>query len=180
MKKNLIRIAAMLVCLILSVSMTVCAAAEGEENGKRVYFAAPLFNQAEKEMNLKLTELLEEFGYEVFLPQRDGYLAVEFEGMTEEEMSRKIFDKDREEILKADILFILLDGRVPDEGACVELGIAYAAGIRCYGVKTDVRWIEEGIEINPMITGCFTRLFKEDDGEKLFESIREYLAENEL
>ena len=37
---------------------------------------------------------------------------------------------------------MVLDGRIPDEGACVELGIAYANGKRCYGVKTDARSVE--------------------------------------
>lgn len=83
---------------------------------------------AEQEFNLKLVHLLERYGYEVFLPQRDGYLATELENMTEEEKLKKIFDKDESEVLKADIIFTLLDGRAPDEGACVELGIAYAAG----------------------------------------------------
>ncbi|MBQ2221119.1 MAG: hypothetical protein II419_05635, partial [Acidaminococcaceae bacterium] len=39
-------------------------------HGNKVYFAGPMFNQAEKEYNLKITKLLEEFGYQVFLPQR--------------------------------------------------------------------------------------------------------------
>ena len=43
-----------------------------KRHGNKVYFAGPMFNQAEKEYNLKITKLLEEFGYQVFLPQRDG------------------------------------------------------------------------------------------------------------
>lgn len=37
-----------------------------------IYFAAPLFCQAEKAFNLQLTRKLEERGFTVFLPQRDG------------------------------------------------------------------------------------------------------------
>ena len=107
--------------------------------GKKVYFAAPLFSQSEKDYNLLLTKVLEDHGYEVFLPQRDGYLAAELAGKTEDELTQLIFEKDFSEVMKADIIFMLLDGRVPDEGACVELGIAYANGKRCYGVKTDAR-----------------------------------------
>lgn len=73
-----------------------------------------------------------------------------------------------------------LDGRVPDEGACVELGIAYASGERCYGFKTDTRSVELGLDLNPMISGCMTRIFKNYDGEKLLEEIKQYLSENEL
>jgi nucleoside 2-deoxyribosyltransferase len=149
-------------------------------SGKKIYFAAPLFSQSEKDYNLQLTHLLEDHGYEVFLPQRDGYLAAELEGKSEEELTELIFQKDLSEVLKADIIFMVLDGRVPDEGACVELGIAYANGKRCYGVKTDARSVEIKMDLNPMITGCFLKLFKNFDGDALVEELEQYLAENEL
>jgi nucleoside 2-deoxyribosyltransferase len=91
-----------------------------------------------------------------------------------------IFQKDKDEVLKADILFMVLDGRIPDEGACVELGIAYASGKRCYGIKCDARSIELDMDINPMITGCFTKLFYNLDNEELLKSLEEYLKENQL
>ena len=141
--------------------------------GKRVYFA-------ERAYNLKIVEILEAHGYEVFLPQRDGFLAPELEGKTEAEKIEMIFNKDRDEVLKSDILFMMLDGRVPDEGACVELGIAYANGKRCYGFKGDARSVELDMNLNPMITGCFTKLFYNLDEEALIKSLEEYLNENEL
>ena len=91
-----------------------------------------------------------------------------------------IFQKDRDEVLKADILFMVLDGRVPDEGACVELGIAYANGKRCYGIKGDARSVELDMDLNPMITGCFTKLFYNLDNEKLIKSLEAYLKDNDL
>ena len=148
--------------------------------GKRVYFAAPLFNEAERAYNLKIVEILEAHGYEVFLPQRDGFLAPELEGKTEAEKIEMIFNKDRDEVLKSDILFMMLDGRVPDDGACVELGIAYASGKRCYGFKSDARTIEQDMNLNPMIAGCFTKLFYNLDEGELIRSLEEYLEENEL
>ena len=155
--------------------------AEPEDSaGKRVYFAAPLFNYSEKTFNEKLTKVLEDYGYEVFLPQRDGIEAALLEGKSEEEMSRMIFDLDYSEVMKADIVFIVLDGRAPDEGACVELGIGYANGKRCYGVKTDTRSVESNIDINPMITGCLTKLFMDYDGDSLIRALEQYLSENEL
>ena len=45
--------------------------------GKKVYFAGLLFSKAEKDFNLTLAQILEEYGYEVFLPQRDGIEAFE-------------------------------------------------------------------------------------------------------
>ncbi len=145
-----------------------------------MYFAAPLFSQSEKDYNLTLTKILEDHGYEVFLPQRDGYLAAELAGKTEEELTQMIFEKDLSEVLKADIIFVMLDGRVPDEGACVELGIAYANGKRCYGFKTDARSVEINMDLNPMITGCFIKLFRNNSGDALIEELERYLSENDL
>lgn len=156
------------------------SAEAGSAAGKRVYFAAPLFSQGEKDYNLRLTKVLEDHGYEVFLPQRDGFLAAELEGKTEEEATQMIFEKDCSEVLKADIVFMLLDGRIPDEGACVELGLAYANGKRCYGFKTDARSVEINMDMNPMITGCLTKLFRNNDGEALIQELEQYLSEHEL
>ena len=149
-------------------------------SGNRIYYAAPLFNEAEREYNLKIVNILESYGYEVFLPQRDGFLAPDLEGKTEEEKIKIIFQKDKEEVLKSDIVFMLLDGRIPDEGACIELGIAYANGKRCYGFKSDARSIEADMDINPMIAGCFTKIFYNLDGEDLIRSLEDYLEHNRL
>ena len=81
---------------------------------------------------------------------------------------------------EADIIFMVLDGRVPDEGACVELGMAYAAGKRCYGLKSDARSVELDMDLNPMITGCFRRLFCHLDGDKLIQSLEEFLKNDQL
>ena len=149
-------------------------------HGKKVYFAGPMFNQAEKEFNLKITKVLEDCGYQVFLPQRDGIEAAKLEGKTEEELVKMIFARDAGEVRKADIVFMNRDGRVPDEGASVELGIAYGIGKRCYGFKTDTRAVEFGLEMNPMISGCMIEIFKNYDGDKLVEEIKQYLAKNKL
>ncbi len=37
-----------------------------------IYFAGPLFSQAERHFNQQLTQKLEQAGFQVFLPQRDG------------------------------------------------------------------------------------------------------------
>ena len=149
-------------------------------HGNKVYFAGPMFNQAEKEYNLKITKLLEEFGYQVFLPQRDGIEAAKLEGKTEEELIKMIFDLDDGQVSKADISFMNIDGRVPDEGACVELGIAYGIGKRCYGFKTDSHSVEMGLDMNPMISGCMIKIFKNFDGDKMIEELKQYLSKHKL
>ena len=148
--------------------------------GKKVYFASPMFNHAEKEFNLRITKVLEDYGYQVFLPQRNGIEAAKLEGKTEEELIKMIFSLDATEVKKADIVFMNIDGRVPDEGACVELGMAYGIGKRCYGFKTDTHSVELGLDMNPMISGCMIKIFKNYDGDRLIEEIRQYLSENAL
>jgi nucleoside 2-deoxyribosyltransferase len=124
-----------------------------------IYFAAPLFSQAEREFNRHLTKELEDRGYSVFLPQRDGVemLKPPFNQMNDDKLRVAIFQKDRDNILKADIFLFVLDGRVPDEGACVELGIAYSQKYLLskekllVGLLTDDRAAFQWTKLNSMI-----------------------------
>ena len=195
-KAVFLRIISLVMVVITIVGLSACSASSVKKSdsseepakeisteskeGKRIYFASALFNEAEREYNLKIVSILESYGYEVFLPQRDGFLAPDLEGMTEEAKVKKIFEKDRDEVLKADIFFMVLDGRVPDEGACVELGIAYANDKRCYGIKSDARSLELDMDLNPMITGCFIKIFYNLDGAELEKALEVYLKENQL
>ena len=94
-----------------------------------------------------MTEELEERGFKVFLPQRDGVEPGKppYNEMICDELCQSIFVTDRDKVLKADIFLFVLDGRVPDEGACVELSIAYGQkhllqrDKLLIGLQTDIR-----------------------------------------
>lgn len=128
-----------------------------------IYFAAPLFCEAEKAFNSQLTEKLEEKGFDVFLPQRDGVESSQppYNEMPTDETRQLIFKLDRDKILAADIFLFILDGRVPDEGACVELGIAYGQKYLLnkdkliVGIQTDMRAAFPEAKLNAMIQGSF-------------------------
>ena len=45
-----------------------------------------------------------------------------------------------------DAILFIFDGRVPDEGACFELGYCYAKGKKCIGYKTDARSFIDGYD----------------------------------
>src|SRR3990172_2505298 len=115
---------------------------------KTVYIAGPLFSKSELDYNLQLNEFLEKLGFDAFLPQRDGYLLSELmdKGIKKDEALKMIFQKDVEEIKKSDIVVFVMDGRVPDEGACVEIGLAYAYNKECIGLKTDSRSLMDGMD----------------------------------
>ena len=145
-----------------------------------VYYAGPLFNQAERAFNLQLTGRLEARGFAVFLPQRDGVEVTgpPYSDMAEDDVSQAIFALDRDRILEADIVLVLLDGRVPDEGACVELGMAYAQrhllqqDKLIIGLQTDWRAAFPWAKLNAMIHGaldCVT-----DNENDLIAALEEY------
>ncbi len=125
----------------------------------KIYFAAPLFSQAEKEFNQVFCNELESIGFEVFLPQRDGVEknAPPYDKMDKEERRMIMFGMDRDKIMEADIFLFILDGRVPDEGACVEFGIAYTSkyinNIKkiIIGLHTDNRAAFIDGKLNPML-----------------------------
>lgn len=121
----------------------------------RIYLAAPMFSEGELEYNKKVTEFLRNLGFSVFLPQEEGYKLAELVEKTGDRRKahETIFNRDWEEVGKCDILVFILDGRVPDEGGCIELGGAYAFGKECVGLKTDPRSLIKG-EDNPMVLGC--------------------------
>ena len=124
-----------------------------------IYFAGPLFSQSERAFNQRLTERLEGIQFAVFLPQRDGLESKPHHNvMTEDERSLATFLLDRDKILEADIFLFVLDGRVPDEGACVELGIAYGQRHLQHrdkflvGLQTDLRAAFLTSKLNLMIS----------------------------
>lgn len=120
----------------------------------RIYLAGPLFSEAELKFNEDLTTELEGMGFDVFLPQRDGIEKDEekYASMGAEEIGKMIFEIDKDNVISSDIFLFVLDGRVPDEGAAVELGIAYAHKKKLIGLMTDDRHAFLKWKLNPMIS----------------------------
>lgn len=147
-----------------------------------IYFAAPLFSNAERLFNVSLTQRLEEQGFAVFLPQRDGVEKSKppYNSMGEEERRQAIFQLDKQQIFACDIFLFLLDGRVPDEGACVELGMGYCQrelqGCKklLVGLQTDSRAAFLGSKLNPMIYVPLDYIAS--DEETLLQALRQYDA----
>lgn len=94
-------------------------------------------------------------GFNTFLPQQDGHLLSELidNGIEERTAIQMIFQKDAEIIKSCDLVVFVMDGRVPDEGACVEIGLAYANNKECFGLKTDSCSLMGDID-KPLIIGA--------------------------
>ncbi len=48
------------------------------------------------------------------------------------------------------------------------------------GSKQTQDLVEINMDLNPMITGCFTKVFKNFDGDAVIKELEQYLSENEL
>ncbi|MDO5445647.1 MAG: nucleoside 2-deoxyribosyltransferase [Eubacteriales bacterium] len=120
----------------------------------KVYIAAPLFSEGERDFNEKIDAVIRKYGHETYLPQRDGGCIADLPEIIEGQPKRKfIFKLDCDHMDWCEVVLFLYDGRVPDEGACFELGYCYAKGKRCIGYKTDARSFIDGFD-NVMLYGA--------------------------
>lgn len=132
------------------------------QGAKRIYCAGPLFNGPEKNEMADIAEALEQSGFTTFLPQRDGLeLAIASQqlcdrGLPPERanaiLSRAIFALDVFMVIASDGLLLNMNGRVPDEGAMVEAGIAWSYRKPVVIYKNDARTTFNGTD-NPLVLG---------------------------
>jgi nucleoside 2-deoxyribosyltransferase len=87
-----------------------------------IYFAAPLFTNAERERNAYIAEKLREHNISVFLPQEQG--------LTFGTNSRRVFSEDVCAVKECDTLIATVCGASVDSGTAFEIGYAYALGKR--------------------------------------------------
>lgn len=142
----------------------------------RVYFAAPLFSEAELRYNERVCGMVEGAGHSAFLPQRDGFegrdeLYARDDVETVEDAMEAIFELDRSEVVDSDVVTAILDGQVPDEGVAIEMGIAHEHDIPVIGLKTDRRIFAEDEPLNAMVFGVLDRLV--ETPTELVEAISE-------
>lgn len=145
----------------------------------RLYLAAPLFSLQEREFNARLASAVEALGFEVFLPQRDGYEGPLDPGIiARPEVAKQIFELDSSQVLSCDVLLCILDGRVPDEGMALELGLAYGDRLHTgrdralIGLSTD--FLRGGGAINAMLVGALDEILP--DETTLLERLNEINA----
>ena len=149
----------------------------------RVYVAGPLFSQAERAFNRSLAGELESIGCSVFLPQQEAIdvSKPDFERLSPLQQSRAIFESNKSQIYGCDVFLFLLDGRVPDEGASVELGLVHAHrefSVReklIIGLHTDIRVSTESRRLNAMLTGALDEVFTTT--EAALQYLREHASE---
>lgn len=130
---------------------------------RKIYLAAPLFNEREREYNKYLRDILVS-QFNVFLPQEDGLLLEDLiaKGMEKDVAEKTIYDADISAMIESDIIVAVLDGANIDEGVAFELGFCRALQKICVGLQTDTRrQLPTGN--NPMIAQSCLKIFKNID-----------------
>lgn len=132
---------------------------------KKVYCSGALFCPVEVAEMAGIAKSLEDAGYDTYLPHRDGGEAFVMNSIDTpiagspllrpftNYLTKVMFALDIYEILKCDYFIINLNGRVPDDGAVSELGVAFASGRPIIQFKSDLRSLSNGRD-HPMIAGA--------------------------
>jgi nucleoside 2-deoxyribosyltransferase len=108
-----------------------------EKHAVKIYFAGPLFTQAERRWNAEVARSLREtFGYQVFLPQEHTDSILEGKKPFN---PKEIYSQNEHAIREATIVVAILDGADSDSGTSWECGFAKAIGLPVIGVRTDFR-----------------------------------------
>jgi len=129
---------------------------------KKLFVAAPLFSEAERDFDKKIVELAESLGFLVFWAIKD------VKGLPKEER----FKKTTRAIDECNLMVAVLDGADVDSGTAWEISRAYASKKPIIGIRTDFRTLgKEGI-VNQMIESSLTKLIKD------FNELKEILNEN--
>lgn len=117
-----------------------------------IYFAGPMFAQADLRYNDYLVEQIRQLNsrYHVYLPQENETI----NDKTAYADSQMIALADTERVLESDLLVALLDGNTIDPGVASEIGIAYAKQIPIIGLYTDTR--QQGTDNPKKITALRT------------------------
>jgi len=116
----------------------------------------------ERERNIRIRDALNVW-VDVYLPQQDGKLIFDLinSGMSPAEARSIVFRNDIQALEACDLFILIMDGRSIDEGACFELGYAYARDKVCVGIKTDQRMLLPHGD-NPMIEAPLREVFASD------------------
>lgn len=121
----------------------------------KVYLAAPLFSEAEREYNRKLADILSKYAIKTYLPQDFG------DSIYSREISsqKMIFEKNIEAINEADIVISIIDGADADSGTSWEIGYAFAKGKKIISLRTDFRRVGYNESVNLMLEESSTVLY---------------------
>jgi nucleoside 2-deoxyribosyltransferase len=132
----------------------------------KVFLAAPLFNEAERNFNAKVANTLRKNGFKVWMAQEAPFI----EKATEKE-KKSIYEVDISSLRASDVVVAIFDGVAVDAGVAFGMGYAKALGKPLIGLKTDYRTFSRMEEINLMLEVPLVKICKSLD--EVIDSLRE-------
>jgi len=136
----------------------------------KVFIAASLFSQAEREFNEKVDKILRSSGFDTILPQRDVGDLWDKLKKHGKRAYKEVYRQDLKALESCDEVVALLDGNDGDCGVAFEMGYGRALGKPIIGLKTDVRKVAEKEEVNNMIAKSVVKIVR--DVQKLPVELR--------
>lgn len=113
----------------------------------RIYLAAPLFSESEREYNRSIAEMLRQHLFEVYLPQDTGDNCA----VRETCEHTRIYEHNKQALHDADIIVAIIDGADADSGTAWEMGYATALGKPVIAMRTDFRMVGRQERVNLML-----------------------------
>ena len=113
----------------------------------RIYLAAPLFSEAEREYNQVVAGLLKENLFDVYLPQDTG----DNNAKRDEREHVQIFEQNKKALESADLVVAIIDGADADSGTAWEMGYASALSKPVIALRTDFRMAGHKEFVNLML-----------------------------
>ena len=89
----------------------------------KIYLASPFFNDIERDNYEKVLNILEKKNLKIYASLKNE---ISRENKTKEQWAKQTFNKDIEEIKKADVVVMLFYGLYSDSGTSWECGYAFA------------------------------------------------------
>jgi nucleoside 2-deoxyribosyltransferase len=121
----------------------------------RIYLAAPIFSEAERDFNDKVAKELRGVGFDVWMAQESVFVK---DGTGEEKGS--IYEADMGALRESDVVVAVLDGVDVDCGVAFEVGYAAALGKPIVGLKTDHRTFSRVEDINLILEVAMRGIYK--------------------
>jgi len=112
----------------------------------KVFLAAPLFSEAEREFNSQIANRLRGKGFEVWLAQEANFVQHEAH-----KKKKLIYEEDMTALKGSNVVVAILDGIDVDAGVAFEIGYATALGKPVIGLKTDYRVFSKMQQVNLML-----------------------------
>lgn len=125
----------------------------------KIYLAGPLFTEAETDFNLKLHDFLEEYLFDVYLPQEVGDTSV----TRHKEEHARIFEMHLAALEDCDYIVSIVDGADADSGTSWDMGYGYAKGKTVISLRTDFRCVGCHEFVNLMLEESSVVVRKKED-----------------